>query len=41
MVLENEKQCSSVLDLLDECNQRAGWPAIPLGDELKRIWQKY
>lgn len=28
----------AVLELLDSCKQRSGWPVKPLGDELRELW---
>jgi len=28
----------AILELLNLCRQRAGWPIKPLGDELQQMW---
>ncbi|CAK7211675.1 hypothetical protein SCUCBS95973_001195 [Sporothrix curviconia] len=37
--IEDPTRQRAVLGLLEECRQRAVWPATPLGDELARKWQ--
>ncbi|KAL4804487.1 fungal-specific transcription factor domain-containing protein [Aspergillus unguis] len=32
---------NSVLDLLESCRQKTGWPIHSFGDELKRIWMAH
>ncbi|KAL7757128.1 hypothetical protein ACKLNR_014121 [Fusarium oxysporum f. sp. zingiberi] len=39
MVIEDPNQRSAVLDILDTCSRRAGWPGYSLGRELKEIWR--
>lgn len=31
----------SILEFLDSCRQRTGWPVNPLGDELQQLWTAY
>lgn len=31
----------SILEFLDSCRQRTGWPVNPLGDELQELWTAY
>ncbi|KAF6818082.1 Zn(II)2Cys6 transcription factor [Colletotrichum plurivorum] len=37
--LEDSKERSSVLKLLEGCRERCGWPIKPLGEELKARWE--
>ncbi|KAI8722811.1 hypothetical protein NCS52_00426000 [Fusarium sp. LHS14.1] len=39
MVIEDDTQRDAVLEYLDTCNKRAGWPGYSLGRELKDIWR--
>ncbi|KAH7268968.1 uncharacterized protein BKA55DRAFT_587823 [Fusarium redolens] len=39
MVVEDPEQRSAILDILDTCSRRAGWPGYSLGRELKEIWR--
>ncbi|RSL83252.1 hypothetical protein CEP52_016765 [Fusarium oligoseptatum] len=39
MVIEDDTQRAAVLEYLDTCNQRAGWPGYSLGRELSDMWQ--
>ncbi|KXH68806.1 catalytic activity [Colletotrichum salicis] len=37
--LENSRERKCVLDLLEACHNRSGWPVKPLGEELKLRWE--
>ncbi|OLN92759.1 L-rhamnose-1-dehydrogenase 1 [Colletotrichum chlorophyti] len=37
--LENTKERRCVLDLLEACRNRSGWPVKPLGEELRMRWE--
>ncbi|KAL5584342.1 hypothetical protein FOVSG1_013731 [Fusarium oxysporum f. sp. vasinfectum] len=39
MVVEDPDQRVAILDILDTCSRRAGWPGYSLGRELKEIWR--
>lgn len=39
MVVEDPNQRSEILDILDTCKCRAGWPSYSLCRELKMIWR--
>ncbi|SPO06992.1 related to quinate transport protein [Cephalotrichum gorgonifer] len=38
MFMQNPRQRSCVLEMLDSCRDRCGWPTPSLGSELVRIW---
>ncbi|CAJ0552529.1 Ff.00g006070.m01.CDS01 [Fusarium sp. VM40] len=38
-VVEDPEQRSAILEILDTCSRRAGWPGYSLGRELKEIWR--
>ncbi|KZL68855.1 Zn(II)2Cys6 transcription factor [Colletotrichum tofieldiae] len=37
--LENSRERNCVLEMLDACRDRSGWPIKPLGEELKARWE--
>ena len=37
MCVQNPQQRECVLELLDSCRKRTGWPSTPLGDELEEL----
>ncbi|KAK7451533.1 catalytic activity protein [Colletotrichum acutatum] len=37
--LENSRERNCVLNLLEACHARSGWPVKPLGEELKLRWE--
>ncbi|KXH32025.1 catalytic activity [Colletotrichum nymphaeae SA-01] len=39
MPLENSRERKCVLNLLEACHARSGWPVKPLGEELKLQWE--
>jgi hypothetical protein len=39
MVIEDPDQRSAILDILDTCSRRAGWPSYSLGREMKELWR--
>lgn len=41
MSVEDIGQRVSVIQLLDDCRARTGWPAKSLGEELSMIWQRF
>lgn len=38
MFAQGTYACEAVLELLDSCKRRSGWPVKPLGDELQQLW---
>jgi hypothetical protein len=38
-VVQDPEQRSAIVDILDTCSRRAGWPGYSLGRELKEIWR--
>jgi hypothetical protein len=38
MFTRDARTREAVLDLLDSCRQRTGWPVKPLRDELRQFW---
>ncbi|PQE16781.1 catalytic activity protein [Rutstroemia sp. NJR-2017a BBW] len=38
MCIQEPSKRESVLDMIDACRQRTGWPIKPLGEELKAFW---
>lgn len=41
MSVEDIGQRVSVIQLLDDCRARTGWPVKSLGEELSMIWQRF
>ncbi|KAH7134307.1 fungal-specific transcription factor domain-containing protein [Dactylonectria macrodidyma] len=41
LLIEDRRQRNCVLDLLDKCRKRSGWPVKSLGEELKARWEKF
>lgn len=39
MFMQDPAQRRRVLEMLDSCRARCGWPTPSLGSELERIWQ--
>uniref|UniRef100_A0A4E9E818 Transcription factor domain-containing protein n=1 Tax=Gibberella zeae TaxID=5518 RepID=A0A4E9E818_GIBZA len=39
MFMQNPRQKEAVLDMLDSCQKRCGWPTPSLGSELEQIWK--
>lgn len=39
MCVQELRQRAKVLDLIEDCRQRTGWPVAPLGAELQGFWQ--
>lgn len=40
MFTRDDQQRKSILEMLDLCRQRCGWPTHPLGVELERTWDE-
>ncbi|OJD40232.1 zn 2cys6 transcription factor [Diplodia corticola] len=38
LVVQDTKQQEAILDLINECRLRTGWPIKPLGEELQALW---
>jgi hypothetical protein len=38
MCIQEPSKRESVLEMIDACRQRTGWPIKPLGEELKAFW---
>lgn len=41
LLIEDRRQRNCVLDLLENCRKRSGWPVKSLGEELKVRWDKF
>ncbi|KPA40254.1 quinate transport protein [Fusarium langsethiae] len=39
MFMQNPRQKEAVLEMLDSCQKRCGWPTPSLGSELEHIWK--
>ena len=38
MCIQDTRQRQAVLNMIDSCRQRTGWPIKPLGEELQAFW---
>ncbi|KAL2822293.1 fungal-specific transcription factor domain-containing protein [Aspergillus cavernicola] len=41
MITQNGPSRECILDLLDSCRRRTGWPVRSFGDELKQLWRTF
>jgi hypothetical protein len=39
MFMQDPRQRKCVLEMLDSCRDRCGWPTSSLGDELEKVWE--
>lgn len=40
MCIQEQAKREAVLELIDSCRQRTGWPIKPLGEELQAFWDE-